>query len=122
MLEGIDAKVHFIYCTSEMEDARNNGELRANSFVRPRRVIVDGRPTLDIRDYGDADQVLNNRRFLGETVRALLKRGVAPSQDGWGGWLGKYQTALAVVASDIQDRELRAANSVDRRRDRSRGR
>jgi type IV secretory pathway VirD2 relaxase len=82
MLEGTDAKVHFIYNTAEMEVARSKGELRTNSFVRLRRLVVEGRPTLDIRDYGDAGQMLSNRVHLGETARALLKRGVAPSQDG----------------------------------------
>jgi hypothetical protein len=34
MLEGTDAKVHFIYYISEIEEARSKGELRTNSFVK----------------------------------------------------------------------------------------
>ena len=122
MLEGTDAKVHLIYCTAEMEEARSNGKLRTNSFVRLRSLIVDERPTLDIRDYGDANQVLKNRLLLGENARALLNRGVAPTEEVWGGWLGKYQAAVAATARDIQGRELKATMSPEHRRDRSRGR
>ena len=34
MLEGTDAKIHFIQYTPEMEEARRKGELRVNSFIR----------------------------------------------------------------------------------------
>ena len=34
LLEGTDAKVHLIYYTPEMEEARSRGKLRSNSFVR----------------------------------------------------------------------------------------
>jgi hypothetical protein len=75
---------------------------------------------LDIRDLGDAEKLLNNRRLLEENARALLKRGAMPTEDGWGGWLGKYQAALASTAKEIvHDRQLRSAPSPERRRDRS---
>jgi type IV secretory pathway VirD2 relaxase len=123
MLEGTDAKVHFIYCTAEMEGARSKGELRTNSFVRLSRVLVGGKPIVDIHDFGDADQVLKNRALLGESARAFLKRGVVPTEDGWGGWLGKFQAALASTAREIvQSRELGTDRSQQRKRDRSRGR
>ena len=41
MLEGTDGRIHFIHYTPEMEAARARGELRANSFARLRRVLVD---------------------------------------------------------------------------------
>jgi hypothetical protein len=40
MLEGTDAKVHFIEYTPEMEMLRADGGLRTNSFLRLRRLIV----------------------------------------------------------------------------------
>jgi type IV secretory pathway VirD2 relaxase len=122
MLEGTDARVHMLYYTAEMEEARSNGELQTNSFVRLRNVFAGGQPALDIRDLGDAEQLLNNRLLLGENARALLKRGVLPTQDGWSGWLGKYQAALTALASDILQNRERTAHSLERRRDRSRGR
>jgi type IV secretory pathway VirD2 relaxase len=123
MLEGTDAKVHFIYYTPEMEEARSSSGLRANSFVRLRNLFVRGRPILDIHDFGDADQMLRNRRLLGENARALLKRGVVPTEDGWGGWLGKYQAALTGMTREVmQNRQLETTRSRERRRDQSRGR
>ncbi len=38
MLEGTDARVHYVYYTPEMEAARNRGGLRTNSFVRLRKL------------------------------------------------------------------------------------
>jgi hypothetical protein len=37
MLEGTDARVYYIYCTPEMEAARNSGGLRTNVFIRLRK-------------------------------------------------------------------------------------
>ena len=53
MLEGTDARVHFIYYTSEIEGARSRGELRANSFVRLRKVADPMR--LEVSDFGNAE-------------------------------------------------------------------
>ena len=123
MLEGTDAKVHFIYYTPEMDQARSRGGLRTNYFVRLQKLSIAGRSTLDIRDLGDAEKLLNNRHLLEENVHELVKRGAIPTEDGWGGWLGKYQAALASAANEIgRNRDLRSAPSVLRRRDRSRGR
>lgn len=123
IIEGADAKVHFIYYTAEMEEARRRGGLRTNSFVQLRKLFLDGRPTLDIRDLGDAEKLLNNRHLLEENVRKLVKRGAIPTDDGWGGWLGKYQAALASAANEIgRHRELQFVSSAQRRRDRYRGR
>ena len=93
LLEGTDAKVHLIYYTPEMEEARSRGKLRANSFVRLQKQFENGRPVLEIEDSGDAERVLRNKRHLGERAKSFLNRGIAPSEDGWGGWLGRYQAA-----------------------------
>jgi len=123
ILEGTDAQVHFIHYTPEMDEVRGRGGLRTNYYVRLRKLFVAGRPTLDIRDLGDAEKLLNNRRLLEENVRELLKCGAVPTEDGWGGWLGKYQAALASAANEIsRNRERLSAPSPERRRDRSRGR
>ena len=123
MLEGTDAKVHFIHYTPEMEEARNRGELRANAFVRLRRLPADRDLILDVSDLGDAEMLLNNPRDLGETVRQLLKRGIMPTEDGWGGWLGRYQSALCKTTREIEERNERDwVRKQERRRDRSRGR
>jgi hypothetical protein len=101
MLEGADAAVHCIYYTPEMSEARSRGRLRANSFVRVQKVFVDGRPQVEIDDFGDADQVLSDRGHFQETARRLVRRGVIPAEDDWSGWLGRYRKALRGAAIEI---------------------
>jgi hypothetical protein len=69
---------------------------------------------LTVQDLGDSERVLKNHALLGENARDLLKRGVIPTEVGWGGWLGRYQASLVAAANEIQNRE--------RKRDLSRGR
>ena len=94
LLEGTDARVHLLYYTPEMEDARSQGKLRVNNFVRLRRQFVNGQPLLEIDDRGDANAVLKNKAFLSDAAQRLIKRGVIPTEEGWGGWLGAYQRAV----------------------------
>jgi hypothetical protein len=55
MLEGTDAKVHFIYYTPEMEEARSRGELGSNSFIRLRKRSATA--TFDVNHLGDAEKI-----------------------------------------------------------------
>ena len=103
MLEGTDSRVHHIYYTPEMEEARSRGHLRTNSFVRLRKLFVEGEPTMQIEDLGDSEAILSNKSHLKQTVQALMKRGVVPVEDGWGGWLGRYQAALRKVTLEQTD-------------------
>lgn len=124
MLEGTDAKVHYIHYSPEMEEARSRGALRTNSFVRLRKLPVDRALMLDVIDLGNAEMLLNNPRHLGDAARQLLKRGIMPTEDGWGGWLGRYQSALCKTTREIEERNERdwARKQERQRRDRSRGR
>jgi hypothetical protein len=120
MLEGTDAKVYLINYTPEMEMARGRGELRANSFVCLRKLSV-GRAPIDVEDLGEAEGLLRNTRYLGTTARQLLMKGIMPAEDGWGGWLGRYQAALCKTLREIE--ELKERNAIHRReRGRSHGR
>jgi hypothetical protein len=113
LIEGTDAKVHLVYYSPALEQARSRGQLRPNSFVRLRKQFENGRPVLQVDDLGDAEKILRNRRYLEATVRPLVKRGIVPTEDGWGGWLGRYQAALVQAAVSERDakrerrRELR---------------
>lgn len=124
MLEGTEGRIHFVRYTPEMEDARAQGRLRTNSFVRLRRLFVDGSPSVETEDLGRADDILKNRHHLAETADRLIKRGVVPVEDGWGGWLGKYQRAVCEAASllDRNQQEIAKPKERERRRDRSQGR
>jgi hypothetical protein len=116
MLEGTDAKVHFIQYTPEMEEARSRGELGTNSFVRLKRFGT----SIDIEDLGDAEKLLKNPRHLRGTARELLNHRIIPTEDGWGGWLGLYQTLLRETALEVEEgNTLDQTRSRDRRRDRS---
>jgi hypothetical protein len=102
LIEGTEAKVHLVYYSPSLEKARSRGQLRPNSFVRLRKQFENGRPVLEVDDLGDAEEILRNRRYLEATVRPLVKRGIVPAEDGWGGWLGRYQASLAKAAISIE--------------------
>ena len=65
-------------------------------------MFVDGKPLLDVQDLGSAEAILSNKRHLSEATRNFVKRGMLPEEDGWGGWLGRYQAALRWAAVAIQ--------------------
>lgn len=117
MLEGTDARVHHIYYTPEMEEARSRGGLRTNSFVRLRRLFVHGEPVLEIDELGDAEALLRSKRYLKEIAQSLVKRGIILEEDGWGGWLGRYQAAVRKAtleeAMDRQERDGRVRRKTD---------
>jgi len=94
ILEGTDARLHFLYYTPEIEAARNRGALGTNAFVQLRQLTVDGRPALEIEDMGDSEALLRNNHELHRIGQRLIRRGIIPQDDGCGGWLGRYQKAL----------------------------
>jgi hypothetical protein len=59
MLEGIDAKVHYIPYIVEMEEARSRGELRINSFMHLRVQFDADAPRIQVHDAGDAERLLS---------------------------------------------------------------
>ena len=115
MLEGTDAQVHYIYYTPEMDALRNRGGLRTNSFIRLRRLFTEGSPALEIDDMGDSEAILRNKRHLRETAQRLIRRGIVPREDGWNGWLGRYQRALSAAAATLESQ--RSAKAHDKKRD-----
>jgi type IV secretory pathway VirD2 relaxase len=108
LLEGTDHQVHFIYHSPRMEAARREGKMRANSFVRFRQQSVGRKTVLSIQDLGSAEKLLANKQHLRSTARALIRRGVIPTESGLAGWLGKYEAALAQTANEIQKERTRA--------------
>lgn len=92
-VEGVDAKIHVIQYTPEIADARRQGQLKPNSFVRLRRYFTNGRGVLEIADHGDADKLLRNKRFIASA--AAPAQGLVQTATSWGGWLGRYHEAVA---------------------------
>ncbi len=114
LMEGTDAKVHLVYHTPEVTEARGRGLLKPNAFVRLQKLFDGGRPVLEVEDLGDAERLLNNHSHMERTARALVRRGIVPTEDGWGGWLGRYQAALTAAAVAARGREPRPKHSIDR--------
>jgi hypothetical protein len=90
-----------------MEQARSCGGLRANSFVRLRKLFSAGKPLIEIVELGDSEAILKNKQHLRSATEALVRRGIIPTEDGWSGWLGRYQRAV-VEAYHTTDRRGRS--------------
>ena len=120
MLEGTDARVHYVYYTPEIEAARYRGELRTNSFVQLRKSTAEGRPALEIDDMGDSEAMLGNNRKLRELGQRLIRRGIMPEDDGWSGWLGRYQKALRDAVTILETPSVTKRPERDKNRDRGR--
>lgn len=120
MLEGTDGRIHYVYYSPEMEAARSQGGLRTNSFVRIRKLFSEGHPVLKIDELGDSESILRNKRYLRGTVQRLIKRGIVPREDGWNGWLGRYQKELCDAAITIDREPVTTKAERDRNRDHDR--
>jgi len=120
MLEGTDARLHYLYYTPEIEAARNRGELRTNSFVQLRKSTAEGRPALEIDDMGDSEAMLGNNRKLRELGQRLIRRGIMLEDDGWSGWLGRYQKALRDAVTILETPSVTKRPERDKNRDRGR--
>jgi type IV secretory pathway VirD2 relaxase len=120
ILEGTDAQIRYIYYTPEMEAARNRGGLRANSFIRLNKLFMEDRPVLGIDELGDAESILHNKGHLREAAQQLIRLDIVPQDDGWNGWIGRYQKALSETATAL-DRQ-RATKKVERYKNQDRGR
>ena len=120
MLEGTDGQVHYVYYTPELEAARSQGGLRTNSFVRLRKLFAEGHPALKVDELGDSESILRNKGYLRETAQRLIRRGIVPQEDGWNGWLGRYQKAVAEAATIPERQGSVKQPSRDKRRDHGR--
>lgn len=110
LLEGTDHKVHFVYHTPDIEDARHRGKLKPNTFCQVNRRFVDGKSVVEIKDLGNSEELLRQKHYIQNAVRVLQKQGMTPTNNGWGGWLGKYDAALVKAAAEIE------VNRLDRER------
>lgn len=116
MMESTSAKILYIPYTSEMDEIRSRGGLKADSFIRMRRRSAMGLLGVEIEDFGNAEAVLTNRNLLAEKRQELQKQGIEPTEDGWGGWLGKYQRALCATEADRDPADRNEPAKVRQRR------
>ena len=106
IIEGVDGKVHFLYQTDEIQNARQQGQLRVNSFVQiEKQFSEEGRPSLHVEDCGDAFDLLHDNTHFGKAALKLVHQGVTQVERTWGGWLGQYQNAIEKHLSKMRPRE-----------------
>ena len=116
MIEGTDAKVHLMYYTPEMEEARSRGGLRTNSFLRLRKLFVEGQLLIEIEDLGDSEAILRNRQHLSSTARNLIGVELCPPRmvgaDGLAAISLLYQAPLLLWMIGVRQQARRSgANS-----------
>ncbi len=95
LLEGTDAKIHLIYYTPALEEARSRGELATNSFVQLKRRFENGRPMLEVASMGDAERLLDDDQFFRERDRCRTGEDLTGGEPVFGGWLGRYRAKIA---------------------------
>jgi Protein of unknown function (DUF3363)/MobA/VirD2-like, nuclease domain len=102
LMEGTDHHVHFIYHTPQIVAARQDGNLKPDSFLRISAPSTRTPSVPEIEDLGDATRLLANREYLRRKARDLVSRGIIPLEHGLGGWLGRYEAALVEAAATIR--------------------
>jgi hypothetical protein len=110
LVEGTDAKVYLFYQNVDIQNARHDGKMRANSFVTIEKQFANGHPSVQIEDLGDADALLKDIHHF-KSVES--QTAIAATGQAWGGWLGKHQATLAQLLArqkgrvrDAQERDL----------------
>jgi len=108
LLEGTDARVHFIYHSPEIAAAWQRGRLRPNSFIRLRRRSGDDQ--LSVFDLGDADRILSHKEhFLRAPARS--RNGAAPTADITAGRPSRYHRELSLALAQVKRRGPRMDSS-----------
>ena len=75
LVEGTDGKVHLIYHTGAIEEARKQGKLEVDNFIRIEKRFAKKRPILHLDDLGGAIALLQNSSFFDKEAEILLRAG-----------------------------------------------
>lgn len=107
LLEGTDAKVHYLYHDKAIDEARRAGKMQPGSFVEIERRFAEGedgrkRAQIVVTDKGNAEALLTNQKHLAkEALRGAIKQPELPKPGNFGGWLGRYHQAVAHRATQL---------------------
>jgi type IV secretory pathway VirD2 relaxase len=107
LLEGTDAKLHYLYHDDSIQRARAAGQLKTGHFVELERRFVEGpdgrkRAQTIVADKGHADALLSDQKHLAQVaIRDTLRMQALPTESNLGGWLGRYHAAVAKKARDL---------------------
>jgi len=111
MLEGADAKVHCIYHTPEMVEARARGGLRTNAFVRLHKIFESGRPVLELEELSQSVRLTIDRYHHEETVRRLRGTEIALAEESPGAGPAHDQSAVSAARkAAVELEEVRKRN------------
>src|SRR6202163_2482785 len=105
LVEGTDGKVHLIYHTDAIEEARKQGKLAVDNFIRIEKRFAKQKPELRVDDLGDAAALFENSSYFQKEADLLLRNGVHDVRPVWGGWLGQYQAKLQVTLHHAETRK-----------------
>ncbi len=105
LVEGTDGKVHLIYHTEAIEEARTQGKLTVANFIRIEKRFAKKKPVLRVDDMGDAVALLQNSSYFQKEAELLLRKGIHDVQPVWGGWLGQYQAKLQITLHHAETRK-----------------
>ena len=94
LVEGTDGKVHLIYHTEAIEEARKQGKLGIDNFIHIEKRFAKKKPVLHVNDMGDAVGLLQISSYFQKEAELLLRKGIHDVRPVWGGWLGQYQAKL----------------------------
>ena len=120
-------------CLKEQTDRSTTSTTRRNWRPHAARAVCEpirlcgfenyfprGHPSLKIDELGDSESILRNTGYLREAAQRLIRRGVVLQEDGWSGWLGRYQKALGEAATTIDGERPAKEKRRDRGKDHSR--
>ena len=105
LVEGTDGKVHLIYHTEAIEEARKQGKLMVDNFIRIEQRFAKKKPVLRVDDMGDAVALLQNSSYFEKEAELLLRKGIHDVRPVWGGWLGHYQAKLQITLHHAETRK-----------------
>ena len=107
LLEGTDAKVHYLYQDGALNEARRKGQLQPGAVVEIERQFIQGgdgrkRAQIVVTDRGPAEALLTDQKHLArDALRAAKGQPSLPRESGYGGWLGRYHKAVAKRAQEL---------------------
>jgi type IV secretory pathway VirD2 relaxase len=94
LVESTEGKVHLIYHTEAIEEARKQGKLTVDNFIRIEKRFAIKKPVLHVDDMGNAFALLRDSSYFQKEAELLLRKGIHDVRPVWGGWLGQYQAKL----------------------------
>ena len=111
LIEGVDGKVHYLYQTHKIQEARAN-DLKIGDFVVIQSADYTDKSgqqkkTIKFTNLGNAESLLSNKKYFeSEAAREVHTSKRLPGGVSFGGWLGSYQQLLKNSSDDLIKRGI----------------